>query len=171
MRTGTALEAKDTERVLPRHTPDSHHACVAVENRAQVARTVRDRRKTLELTQAELAERAKVSLSSVQRIEQGRRVDSAVERKVARALVWPPTAFDQLWAGEDPASPVAAFEAAQVEAKRLQLSTMTLEDAARIADFVAEVKGDSRAGDDFMSAFLRRRAEINSTESSAPEVG
>ena len=170
MHSDVIAQVSHTERVLRKRPTTRDYPCVASESMAEAVRRIREARKDLGLTQSQFAERADVSLSSVQRLEQGKRIDSLIEKKAARALGWADDGIDRVHAGLDPGSAaVAAFEAAQVEAKRLRLDSMTLSEMAQIADFVAEVRGDPREGDALMEAFIRRRSQINSTESGRVE--
>lgn len=154
-----SAQVADTSRVLARRVVTRHALCVTDETRYEGAQVLRERREYLELTQQELADKAVVSLSSISRIEGGKRIDRKVERKVARALGLEDHGVDAAYRGEPLPirSAESALDAAQVEAKQLELETMTDEEMERVAEFVAEVRGDPAEKYALMADMLRAR--------------
>jgi DNA-binding XRE family transcriptional regulator len=58
------------------------------DNRAKLARAVRDARSAIELTQAELASKAEVSRATMQKLERGEPVRQVTLYRVEKALDW-----------------------------------------------------------------------------------
>lgn len=154
-------QLKSTERVLRRRPITREHHCVAVESRAQAGKVLRKRREDLELTQQGLADHAQVGLSSVKRLEGGQRLERKVERKIARGLGWSDSSVDLVFAGKAPVMRAEEVAAERAEAQRFQADvlTMTLEEMARLAAFVAQVRRDPLEGDALMEDMLRIRRE------------
>lgn len=161
MQSDVTAKVNDTEHVLRKRPATREHRCVTVENRADAARIIRERRKELELTQIELAGRADVGNSSIQRLEQGKRIDSSVERKIAQALLWSAGSIDLVFGGGEPVllSEEAAHDRAWSESFISDVLDMSHEEMARRAAFVAAVHGDPSEGDRLMAAMLRIRSE------------
>lgn len=152
----TQAQASDTERVLRRRPVTREHHCVAVESRAEAGQALRLRRKdVLDITQAELAIRSDVGLSSVQRLEQGRRIDRAVERKIARGLGWTEDSIDLVFAGQPPVE--SSGDQAWSDSFVDEVRAMTHEEMARRAAWVSHVTGDPAEGDRVMAGMLRIR--------------
>lgn len=154
-------QVSGTERILRKRVTTRDHHCVAGETRANGAAAIRAQRKELDLTQAQLAEKAEVGLSSVQRLEKGQRIDPSVEAKVARALLWTPLSIEIVFAGEQPVllSEEAAQERAWGESFVDEVLAMTHAQMASRAAWFAGVLGDPVEGDKAMAAMLRIRAE------------
>lgn len=146
-------------RVLPRRAVTGHASCVVDETRYQGAAELRARREDREMTQQELADEAGVSLSSVGRLERGRRIDAKKERAIARALGLADHAVDAAFNGEPlpEAQATDALDEAEVTAKRLEIDTMSEEEMERVAEFVAEVRGDPAERYALMADMLRTR--------------
>lgn len=62
----------------------------------------RQRRRTMGLTQEEVAKAANLSLPTLRKLESGGKVTTTTRRSVASVLGWPVDAYDQLRLGEAP---------------------------------------------------------------------
>lgn len=156
MRPDVHAQLEDRSRVLRKRPVTREHHCVAVESRAEARQTLRLRRKdVLGLTQAELAIASDVGLSSIQRLEQGQRIDRAVEYKIARGLGWTEESIDLVFAGHPPVE--ASADQAWSDSFVDEVRAMTHEEMARRAAWVAHVTNDPAEGDRVMEGMLRIR--------------
>lgn len=162
--TDTSTQVRDTSRTLQRRPVTGHAVCVVDESRLPGPEAVREQRETLGLTQQELADRAGVGLSTVIRLESGRRLRGANERKIAEALGWATNGIDAAFRGEPVSTLDAdASDAAQVAAMQFQIEDMSDEQMERIADFVAEVRDDPAEKHALMADMIRRRRAAQET--------
>ena len=155
-------QLKSTERVLRRRPVTREHPCVAVESRAEAGAALRQRRvDDLDMTQQALADLADVGLSSVKRLESGKRLERKVERKISRALGWTEGSVKLVFAGQNPTplTSEAAAERPWGEDFVTEVRAMTHEEMARRAAWVAHVTGSTDKGDELMDAMLRIRRD------------
>ena len=152
-------QLKSTERVLRRRSVTREHHCVPLESRAEAGAVLRHRRvDDLDMTQQALADLAGVGLSSVKRLESGKRLERKIERKVSRALGWTEGSIDLVFAGRAPTpDQVESAERAWADDFVAEVRAMTHEQMARRAGWVARVTRSQAEGDKLMEAMLQIR--------------
>lgn len=156
------VQLESTERVLRRRPITREHHCVALEIRAEAGALLRNRRtEDLDMTQQQLADLAEVGLSSVKRLESGKRLERKVERKISRALGWTDGSVELVFAGAQPVllSEEVAHGSAWGESFVDEVLAMTHEQMAARASWVAGVTGNPEDGDKVMAAMLQIRSE------------
>ena len=174
MKTSTVpAQAGGAMHVLRKRSATRHHHCVVDETRAAAGDVIRQRRTDLDLSQIALAERADVGLSSVKRLEKGQRIDRKVENKIARALGWADGSIDLVFAGKSPVERAeeAAAQQAWGDSFVDDVRSMTHEEMARRAAFVAAVTRDPAEGDKIMDAMLKIRRAANDKDPGQDAVG
>jgi transcriptional regulator with XRE-family HTH domain len=137
---------------------------VARQNTHNPVDVIRARRKgpDLRLSQAQLAERAGVSLSTIQRLERGQRPAAEKEQFIDEALGWEPGGIDTVFNGGEPTSVTEAPEIpSSGTSTHLDIYTASWEQLVRAAMLIRSVDGQAEAERWLSRVYALRAAAIS----------
>jgi DNA-binding XRE family transcriptional regulator len=124
------------------------------------------------MTQEELADKAGVSVDTVQAIELGRRTTfrAATKNALETALGWKRGSIDAILAGGNPTVDDTVPAAPRVVVPTVDPMTANHVELGRVADWISTTAHDTSLGERWMARVLGRRAAVRESHSSRYEA-